>query len=524
MRPSLPTGWRRILAVGGLAVIAALGGCPTPAFATPAERPPPGVPVLDWTDCDGGFQCATATVPLDHRKPRGETIELALIKWPAADPATRIGSLFLNPGGPGGSGVNFLRTAPPPALQLASRRFDVVSWDPRGVGASTPLDCRSDRDFPAGLPRPGRFDEDEWVRSSRAIARDCARAIPGLKHFSTADTVRDLDLLRQAVGDEKLSYLGISYGTLIGSTYASLFPGRARALVLDAAIDPEVYLHRPLEARQEQAAAFERGLLRFFGQCAADQVACSGFGGNDPETAFDALVAKADATPIPTTNGTPALTGDDILDAAEEIVYSKFSWRFFARALKAAQDGDGGLLQLLNAPSSGFSGEASVLIRALDQDYPRQPRPILDAGRFSGRAFPHFGWLSGALELPFGLLPVEADRPFRGPFRKPAGAAPVLVVGTTYDTATPYVWSQRLTAQLGNARLLTYAGDGHAATPDLNPCVIAAEFSYLETGALPAPGTVCQQIDPFRTAAGGARTATTVGWDWEVEAESHSRR
>ncbi|HZB48480.1 MAG TPA: alpha/beta hydrolase [Mycobacteriales bacterium] len=476
------------------------------------------MPVLDWTDCGGGFQCATAAVPVDHSRPRGATLDLALIRRPAADPANRIGTLFANPGGPGVSGVDFVRTAPPPALAIATRRFDLVGWDPRGVGASGQLDC-GPVDFPAALPRPGQTDEAAWVRAGRDFGRGCRdrnRAL--LPHLSTADTARDLDLLRQAVGDDRLSYFGISYGTLIGATYASLFPGRARVLLLDAAVDPEVYLHRPLEARQEQVSAFERGLSRFFTACARDQVACAGFGGADPEAAFDALVARADAAPVPAPDapGAEPLTGDDILDVAEDVVYRKASWPFFARGLAQAQAGDGSLLQLANQPSPGFSGDLSVVTRALDQDYPRQPRPFLTTGRFAGRAFPHFGWLSGYLELPFGLLPVEAANPYRGAFRNPASAPPVLVIGTAYDTATPYVWAQRLTAQLGNARLLTYQGDGHAALTDLNLCIVQHGFRYLEEGVLPAAGSSCQQTTPFVQPAAGQRSATRPGAGWET--------
>ncbi len=516
------------LAAAGLLTAGLLAGLlagPTgSAAAAPAPTAAPQVhapvPVLDWTDCGGGLQCATAKVPLDYSRPYGRTIDLALIRKPAADPARRIGSLFANPGGPGSSGVDFVRTAPPPALAIATQRFDFVGWDPRGVGASGRLEC-GDVAFPAALPRPGRTDEAAWVRASREYGRSCLqrnRAL--LPHLSTADSARDLDLLRQAVGDEQLSYFGVSYGTVIGSTYASLFPGRARALLLDAAIDPEVYLHRPLEARQEQVSAFERSLSRFFTACARDQVACAGFGGADPETAFDALVARADAEPIPAPDapGAEPLTGDDILDAADDVVYSKAAWPFFALGLARAQAGDGSYLQLFNQPSPSFSGDLSIVTRALDQDYPRRPQPFLETGRFSGRAFPHFGWLSGYLELPFGLLPVEAAKPFRGRFHNPASAPPVLVIGTTYDPATPYVWAQRLTAQLGNARLLTFQGDGHAALPDLNLCIVQHSFRYLEDGVLPPAGTVCQQTTPFEQPSAGAerRAASRPAARWDT--------
>lgn len=490
-------------------------GPAAPAGAAASAAPDAGVPGLDWADCGDGFQCATAVVPLDHARPRGETIELALIRKPAVDPARRIGTLFTNPGGPGGSGVDFVRTTPPAALAAVTADFDFVGWDPRGVGASTRVECGQGPDFVSGLPRPGRFDPADWIRASREYGAGCL-ATSGrlLRHVSTADTARDLDLLRRAVKDEKLSYLGFSYGTLIGSTYASLFPGRTRAMVLDAAIDPDGWLNRPLEARQEQVSSFEQSLGRFFTACARDQLACSGFGGADPADAFDALVTRLDRQPVPAGAGMPALDGDGVLDAADDIVYRKGLWSYFAAGLAAAQAGDGSLLQALNASGSGIDGDATTAIRGTDQAYPRRPGPVLAAGRRSAGLFPRFGWLSGAIELPEALYPAEAAQPFRGPFRNPAGAVPILVIGGTHDPATPYVWSQRLVAQLGNARLLTYAADGHVALTSLNSCAIGAAFTYLTGGPLPPAGTVCVQDTPFVPYRPAARAAAP---EWGVE-------
>ena len=221
------------------------------------------------------LQCATARVPLDYDRPRGRTVRLALAKLPVTDRARRIGTLFLNPGGPGGSGVDHLQELPPGVAAL-NRRFDIVGFDPRGVGASKPaIDCVSDRELDALVARwpdadPAAFDA--IMAEADRIAAGCRANTPAalLDHVSTADVARDLDLLRRAVGDAKLSYLGFSYGTELGAVYATLFPGRARALALDGGVDPHEYARRPLAFSRGFARGNEAALRRFFAFCAAE--------------------------------------------------------------------------------------------------------------------------------------------------------------------------------------------------------------------------------------------------------------
>ncbi len=274
-----------------------------PAVAPAAERTTPegvAVPELDWRDCDDGFECATAAVPRDYARPWGPKVRLALIRRPAVDQENRIGSLFLNPGGPGGSGVEFVRTAPPPAFQLVSK-FDVVGFDPRGVGGSEPaVDCDEPTEGYEPMT-PDTFDLRTLLQRGRTLSRLCQNRSEGfLASLTTANVARDLDLLRAAVGDRQLSYLGVSYGGLIGETYASLFPGRARALVLDSPVDGDVWLNHPFEAAEEQLVGFEASLDRFFAACAAAPDTCR-FGAGSPgapEDAFDALLARLDETPL----------------------------------------------------------------------------------------------------------------------------------------------------------------------------------------------------------------------------------
>jgi pimeloyl-ACP methyl ester carboxylesterase len=484
----------------------------------PAHRPaPPQVPYLDWTDCGDGFQCATATVPLDYDHPRGRTVQIALIRRPAIDQANRIGSLFLNPGGPGQSGIDFVRAAPPPAFQAVSR-FDVIGFDPRGLGASRPavLDCGDSPAFRSPLPRPDSVDKlaflvdtFDYVRDCRVLNRDL------LAHLSSANVARDLDLLRAAVGDPRLNYLGFSYGSVIGATYASLFPGRARAMVLDSPIDVQKYYDNPNGQWREHAGGHEHVLDRFMAACTASPAGC-GFGGADPKAAFDALLARLDVAPIPSSD--PAdprlLDGDTVRFIFESGLRARFLWPFLAQGLSLAQQGDGGgLLAFAGGSGNPARDDFQNGVLGVDQEYRRWP--ILDyftLAERSYRDFPHFWFLSGYWDLVRAQWLAEDFDAFRGRIRNPSHAAPILLVGMTHDPATPYFQAERLAADLGNARLLTFDADGHGAITTLDPCVLENVTRYLDDGILPAPGTTCvQQGTPFPAAA--ARKAQRPVWN-----------
>ena len=484
-----------------------------PAGAT--EHAP--VPRLDWRDCDDGFQCATAKVPLDHSRPRGRTIDLALVRFPAVDREHRIGSLFIHPGGSGGAGVQFVRSAPPPVLALIGRRFDVIGVDTRGVGASRPaFDCDADPEqlgvYSQPFPRPETLDVPALAARTKAYVRRCAQRNGALlAHMSSADMARDFDLLRAAVGDDKITFVGKSYGSLVGATYASLFPGRARALLLADPIDADIWVNRPFEAIREQTAALEHGLGRFFAACAAHQQAC-GFGDADPEEAFDDLAARLDAAPMPAlraANPRP-VDGDDLRFAAMYQMISPLLWPQLATALREAQGGDGSALRDLTdkdayertAAGDSPTMDVNWVTLANDQRYPQPIAPFLAAGRHSASLFDHTYLQSGYGEIAMGELPVRPAGAFRGPFRHAPGATPALVVGISHDPWTPFAWARRLTADLGNARLLTFRGDGHDVLTSFDPCVVGAMLGYLEEGALPPPGTVCRRTPPFNAAPG----------------------
>jgi len=506
----------RRLVLAFLVLLGALGA------GAPAEAQ---VPTLRWTDCGEGFECATARVPRDHARPGGPSLRLALIRLPAQDRARRIGSLFVNPGGPGGSGVDFVRGNAKTGLAPLADRFDIVGFDPRGVGASRPaVDCETNPEtqgpFATPLPRPTPASERALVRrTERYLARCVAENRGFLPYLSTANVARDLDLLRRAVRDEELSYLGYSYGTQLGATYASLFPGRARALVLDGAVDAEANLNRPLQTVREQTQSFEVAFGRFMQACAAQPEVCR-FGGTDPWNAYDELVGRLDRDParIPGTPRRPAVDGDDVRIATTFLLYSKQLWPVLGIALAAADAGDGRLIRVVVDAFYGReedgtydkAGDQFVAIAGVDAVREGDVDTYLRAGRESYRLFEHFWFNNGYGDLPFGLWPVSPRGVFRGPFENPRRAAPALVVGTTYDPATPYIAARVLTEDLGNARLLTMRGDGHTAAFGGNSaCIDAAVEAYLEAGTLPRERTVCRQEVPFalpeELTAGAAR-------------------
>jgi len=469
---------------------------------------------LAWTDCGGGYQCATLKVPRDYRHPSGQTFNLAIIRLPARDQAHRIGALFVNFGGPGGTAVDTIHAIGGDLFGAVNDRFDIVAVDPRGVGETQPsVDCQANQEtqgiYSQPFVTPFNLDVHALVAKDRAYINRC-KSLNGsvLRYISTKNTARDMDRVRAAMGDSKLNYFGFSYGTFLGSTYASLFPNRYRAMVLDGPVDVNGWINRPTENLREQSAGFERALGRFFQACAANQAFC-GFGGSDPAAAFDDLVDSANVTPLPATGDDPRpVDGDDLDAGAALAMYAKQLWPFLANALQEAQAGDGtGFRQLADffygRNSDGSYDPASdryFLITATDQRYQRGVDQYLDAGDHSWGLFDHAWWNTGYTEVNYGLYDVKANDVYRGPFRASNNAPTVLEVATRYDPATPYRGALRTAAQLSNVRLLTMRGDGHTAYGGNSPCIDNSVNAYIETLALPAKGTICQQDVPFGAA------------------------
>jgi pimeloyl-ACP methyl ester carboxylesterase len=492
-------------------------------LALAAGAPGAGAQELQWEACgDAGAECATVTAPRDYARPNGRTLDIAVTRVKATEPQKRIGSLFFNLGGPGVPAAIYVERFGADLFGTLSDRFDIVGIDPRGTGDSEgAIDCKVDQEHEGAYSQPFTtpldLDVNQLIATDQRYIQRCLQRNDAgvLPYVSTASTARDMDRVRDALGERQLSYLGFSYGTLLGATYASLFPNRYRALVLDGALDADRYINKPLESLREQTSGFERALGRFLAACEGDQIACSGFGGNDPWTAFDELIEQADRQPLPTAQGRP-VDGDDIRAGSVQSMYSKSAWGALGRALAQAARGDGTLMRGITDRFYGRNPDGSYdplldryyVISALEQRYPKSVNVYLNAGDHSWGLFDHVFWNHGYTELAWGLWPVDPRGVFRGPFRAVRSAPPALVIGTTYDPATPYRGAVRLARDLGNARLLTMRGDGHTAYDGQPPCIDAAVDAYLEDAIVPATGTTCVQAVPF---GAPARTAAPQG-------------
>jgi pimeloyl-ACP methyl ester carboxylesterase len=492
---------------------AALAGLGTAALAAPASAQP------TWHHCGQAphTQCARFTVPLDYDEPSGRTIELFVARLPAIDRRHRLGTLFVNFGGPGGSAADVLESLTAEQLPKPNERWDIIGMDPRGVGQSRPaIGCGTDIGR-SGLdltlfPRPSAFSADTLVASARSYAAACAaRDGDLLEHVSTANVVRDMDLLRRRLGERRIAYFGQSYGTYLGATYAKLFPRRYRAMVLDSPLDPDAYAQRPLDNAVAGAGGFEDSLDRFLAACAADQATCR-FGGADPRAAFDALVAQLDRRPAPAGDARPA-DGGDVLAAAFEALSVKAWWVRLAHALADAAAGDGTGVRALADGASGIlpdgsdpTADANFAITAAEQ-LQAGVGTYLRAGELARTRFPHFWYLGGYLNIIGAVWPAHDEDAFHGPFKLARDAAPPLIVATTHDPITPYPEAIALRRELGKGRLLTQRGDGHTVYPGSSPCVDHAIDTYFLRGRLPAPGKTCDQAVTFSSEALADATA-----------------
>jgi|CXWL01.1.fsa_nt_gi pimeloyl-ACP methyl ester carboxylesterase len=447
-----------------------------------------------WRACHDGFECGTMDVPLDHSKPGGGDIEIALIRAPALDQEHKIGSLLVNFGGPGGPGVEGVLNAVYFFPQELQERFDIIGFDPRGVGQSTAVDCIdsfgvfTDIDSTPDTP----LEIDHAIASARDFGEDCQRRSGELIQFVNSEAAaRDMDLIREELGDEKLSYVGFSYGTFLGATYAEFFPDRVRALVLDGGMNPA---ETPEGDVVGQAKGFELALHSFLSDCAA-RPACP-FKAPDLEAAYDQLLAETDVTPL---DGWDFPIGrDDILSATAGALYNREdTWVLLGEALRqAVEERSGvGFGALLSGPDTGdedvdFTNgyEAFIAIACVDFwsfSGEQQYRSILAAAK---AAAPRFGALIGNDSLPCVFWPGAERRTPR--VYTAAGAPPILVVGTLRDPATPYEWSVGLAGGLESGVLLTYDGDGHTASGK-NACADGYTVNYLVNLVVPPAGITC---------------------------------
>ncbi|NPC98282.1 alpha/beta fold hydrolase [Nocardioides sp. zg-DK7169] len=455
---------------------------------------------VDWQRCsgEGDFECAQVEVPLDYADPDAESIELALLRAPATDPEARIGSLLVNPGGPGAPGTTYAAQSSQAFRPELTRVYDIVGFDPRGTGSSSPVDCVPDAALDRYLAQDPVPDSDaeagDLVFLTRAFNRGCVeRSGEIAAHVSTAEAARDLDVLRAALDEDTLTYFGASYGTQLGATYAELFPDRVGRMVLDGGVDVT------LDARESslgQARGFETALRAYVQNC-VDAGDC--FLGDSVEAGLErisGLLDDLDAKPLPTQDGREVGPGTAFLGIATPL-YNRTYWDLLDQALQRAFDGDGTVLQLLadSYASRGPDGyldnstEAIVAVRCLDDPASVPAGRIPEEFAAFDEAAPTFGrvfaWgLLGCVG--YSARSEEEPLDIRG-----EGAAPILVIGTTRDPATPYEWSVALADTLESGVLLTRDGDGHTGYNAGNACVDEIVEAYLIDGTVPEDGQRC---------------------------------
>ncbi|MEU5246712.1 alpha/beta hydrolase [Streptomyces asoensis] len=457
---------------------------------------------LDWGRCKAtedsaapgsDWQCATLKVPLDWSEPDGNTIGLALVRTKSrAQGGDRAGSLLFNFGGPGGSGVSTLPSYGSTFSSLRER-YDLVSWDPRGVGASEGVRCRGDKAIQAAESLDSTPDtpaeEQAYFKDATAFGKGCAKAAGKLlAHVSTTDTARDMDLMRQVLGDTKMHYFGISYGTELGGVYAHLFPKNVGRLILDAVVDPSA---DSVGHARNQARGFQRALDDYLESTGQDPAKGS--------RKIAALLDRIDSDPLPTSDGrkltqTLAVTGIVLP------LYSEQGWPGLTSALKAAEAGDGSELLTFadgynERDTSGHYGttaHSQRVISCLDD----KQRPTAEETR---KLLPEFEKISPVFGdfLGWDTAGWCHDWPVAGQFDTPevsaAGAAPILLVGNTGDPATPYEGARKMADELGKGVgvLLTWKGEGHGAYGSGSECVDSTVDSYLLKGTVPKDGKVC---------------------------------
>jgi pimeloyl-ACP methyl ester carboxylesterase len=481
-----------------LTVLATVTSVAAPAYAARAAAP-------QWTPCeqDATAQCATLTVPVDWAQPYGPTVAVALARRPAADRKNRIGTLVVNPGGPGGSGVDFTLDSTTFFSPELRRRFDIVGFDPRGVSRSHPVQCTTTLLTAAPPPTIDSAQAyDTFVAYNRRLAADCAkRTGPLFGHVDTLSVVRDVEALRAALGEERISFYGASYGTLLGEQYAERYPQRIRAMVLDSVMDHTVDLDGFMGG---EAATAQDSFNEFVAWCAR-RTECA-LHGRDVPKLWGGLLASARRGTLRDPNDTAyRLSLYELVGVAFTSMYDP-QWHSLAIFIKEASAGAG--TKLARAAAVDLSEHNFHAVFCDDWSMPvtgyADLRARLDR---IARTSPQMPFSPLALSSAYGCLgrPGPVNNPQRA--LAPARTGPVLLVNARHDPATPYAWAQHVAAQLGpRASLLTYEGWGHTVY-GRSDCIGGTVDRYLLTVRPPAAGASCPGVEPKAAGVGSIAPA-----------------
>lgn len=453
---------------------------------------------VDWDTCNGSFQCAEITVPLDYANPDGDTIQVAMLKRPAKSEA--IGTLFINPGGPGGSGIDMAMSASYYFDQDILDNFDVVGFDPRGVGESTAIDCLDDATLGSVLDSSFDTNDPDWQAEytavQRTIADGCAEKSGELiKFVGTKEAAQDLDVMRELVGDPKLYYVGYSYGTALGGQYADLFPENVGRVILDGAVDTTL---GTAQMSYDQTLGFETALRHYMEDCLQSS-SCPFTGSVDDglQQIHDALTT-AMTTPYPTSDPDRPLTQSLLFSGLIVPLYDDSTWSMLTTALSELFEGNDGSQLLYFADLSSDRNDDGTFASNINEanwaincaDYPAASESDLEAvSEKLNTEAPVFGSLMTEgtdLCASWHFSPTDVPGAFEA-----SGSDPIVVVGTLYDPATPYAWAEAVAQALENSVLVTWEGEGHTAYGRAGSCINDPLDQYLLQGTVPEDGLTC---------------------------------
>ncbi len=443
-----------------------------------------GATALEWEPCFGGSaECAALEVPLDDTVPDGPTIDVALSRVPARDPERRIGSLLVNPGGPGAPGADFAASIAGVLPEELQDRFDIVGFDPRGTGDTIPVACSDELDPLYATDWDPDTDEERAAleAANRDFVASCVRESGDvLPYVSSERTVRDMDRIRAALGDERLTYLGFSYGSYLGARYAEAFPDRVRALVLDGAVDPAL---DATALQVQQSRGFERSLELFLADC-AETGDCAFADGREPAKAYDRLRAAIDEAPVDAADG--RVLNQTLFDiGVSNLLYSgEEGWSTLDAALAAAADGDGAELVQWADDYTGRQGDGTYdtlqaafsAIGCVDGPSVGDAATLREIEAAAEEVAPRVGASIVNNSMACAFWPIAAAPP--APVSAP-DAPPILVLGTRDDPATPVAWARNLAEQLESSALVTVGGSRHTSFAVGNECVDRIVVRYL---------------------------------------------
>jgi len=479
-------------------IVLLLTGCSsTPTASFPDA--PNDVSTLSWSACHGHFQCATLKVPVDYTDESLGQFDIAVLRYRDPNQHNRIGSLVVNPGGPGVSGVQYALDAEYIVNPDVLERYDIVGFDPRGIGDSTPISCltaaEQDTSF-ASDPKPDTDAEyAQALGDAQTFVDKCVAKSPHLAHFSTQEAARDMELLRQGLGDKKLNYLGFSYGTYLGTLYAQQFPENVGRFVLDGAVDPSLTIE---EQTRVQAVAFDQALANFITDCPKHKNCPLPI--NATPQFFTDLFHQVAKQPLVV--GDRQITEGLVVTGTASALYDDVSgWPMLRTAIAEAQNGDGTTFAKLadvyngrisDGTYSNNENDANIVIECLDWQQSKSNDQIRTSAAAYTKAAPVFGPYVAFSGITCNLLNQAINPPTPDNHKISFNTAtPVLVIGTTQDPATPYAWAKRLSDYIAGAHLITLKGEGHTGYGRGSACTDDAVDKYLTTGKTPIKNLIC---------------------------------